>query len=147
MIHYIKSVTGVEYTPSYITHLGYEGIELYAEPFQKYKEWHFFIIILLPYFKTKIAKENLYCHIGSFPFKDDLYNAEYLKSRYHLIEKDGHLWKQAKVHVTLSDGTSETVWFDTNDEAEENVKGIVEDWNLKRYFDLNTFKYTENKED
>jgi hypothetical protein len=38
MLHYIKEVTGVKYTPMYREEYEMKVLKVYAEPFQKYKE-------------------------------------------------------------------------------------------------------------
>ena len=140
MLHYIKSVTGLEYHRSY--KVEGEGLELYAKPFEKYKEWDFFILVFFIFYRTKIAREMLWKHTyHSMPYADEIYNKEQLKRYYHILVKDDDtLWRQAMVHVTLSDGTDEIVWFDTNEEAEKNIANVIKEWDLKQYHDLSTWK-------
>jgi hypothetical protein len=38
-------------------------------------------------------------------------------SRYHRIVRDGKLYRQAKVTATQKNGKSDTIWFNTNDDA------------------------------
>lgn len=146
MIHYIKEVTGLEYYPSQkyeYSHLW----EVYAKPFEKYKVWDFFIVVFLQYYQTKIAKETLWKHKSSeFPDKSEIFNEKRLKDEYHILVVDGKLYSQPKITVTLSDGVKETVYFDTNKEAEKNAAGIIKEWGLKQYNSLEIWKYTVGKE-
>lgn len=79
------------------------------------------------------------------PYEYEIYTDKELKNHKHLIVKDDEsLWMMPKVVVTLSDGTEETVYFDSNEEAEASVAGLIKDWELKQYFELNTWKYLIN---
>lgn len=146
MLHYVKGVTGVKYTPMYRAEFEMQTLEVYAEPFQKYKEWDFFILICFLYYRTKIAKERLWKHsYHSMPYEYEIYTDKELKNHKHLIVKDDEsLWMMPKVVVTLSDGTEETMYFDSNEEAEASVASLIKDWGLKQYFELNTWKYPIN---
>lgn len=146
MLHYIKCVTGVKYTPMYRDDFEMGRLKVYAEPFRKYKEWNFFVLICFPYYRTKIARERLWKYVfDSMPYEYEIYTDKNLKESKHLIVKDDEsLWKMPKVIVTLSDGTEETVYFDNNEEAESNVAELVKHWGLKPYFNLNEWKYPNN---
>lgn len=146
MIHYIKEITGLEYYPSQkyeYSHLW----EVYAKPFEKYKVWDFFIVVFLPYYRTKIAKEILWKHkLSEFPNNSEIFNEKRLKDEYHILIVDGKLYSQPKITVTLSDGIKETAYFDTNNEAEKNAAGIIKEWGLKQYYPLEIWEYTVDKE-
>lgn len=146
MLHYIKEVTGVKYTPMYRDECEMKALKVYAEPFQKYKEWDFFVLVCFPYYRTKIAKERLWKNIyHGMPDKYEIYTDENLKESRHLIVKnDESLWKMPKVVVTLSDNTEEIVYFNTDEEAESNVAGLIKDWGLKPYYKLNEWRYPNN---
>lgn len=148
MLHYIKTVTGLKYYRSCKLEYNKEGLEIYARPFEKYKEWDFFIIVFFIFYRTKIAKETLWKYTyNPMPYSYEIYNKEKLKKYRHILVKDDNtLWTQPKLHITLSDGTEETVWFDTEDEAETNAANVIKEWGLKPYYDLTVYRYPQNNE-
>ena len=134
MLHYIKTVTGVKYTPMYRSEIDKRLWQVYAQPYQKYKEWDF-SVLFLPFYRTKIAKERLWkLSKVTSPDKIDLYTDECLKNDEKLIVKeDGSLWRMPYIVVTLSDGTEEITYYESNEEAESAVAELVKKWNLKLY--------------
>ena len=45
-------------------------------------------------------------------------------SRYHRISRNGRLYRQSKVTVTQKNGASDTIWFNTNDEAVSYLEDV-----------------------
>lgn len=135
MKHYIKTVTGVKYTPMFRSDYDNKNWQIYAQPGQKYRVWDFFIVVCFPYYRTKIAKERLWKESYiPMPDKYELYTDADLKGFKQLIVKeDGSLWNMPKVVVTLSDGTVETHYYDSNNEAETVVNKLIDEWNLKLF--------------
>lgn len=146
MLHYIKTVTGIKYEPMCKDDMAMKTLKVYALPFQKYKEWHFFGIVFFVYYRAKIAKERLWKHTyHDMPYYGQIYTDEQLKKYYNLVVKeDGSLWCLSEVVVTLSDGTKETVYFESNEEAEHNIAKLIKEYGLKQYFSLNEWKYNND---
>ncbi len=135
MEHYIKSVTGVKYNKTHVFSNDTSEVELYANPFDEYKEWDFFGIIFLPFYRTKIAKERLWKRKHhSMPDKYEIYTVEELRKYFHIKADDfGCLESQASLEITLSDGTKETLYFDYDYEAEKKLSELIRDYDLKLY--------------
>lgn len=45
-------------------------------------------------------------------------------NRYHRISRNGRLYRQSKVTVTQKNGASDTIWFNTNDEAVSYLEDV-----------------------
>ena len=58
MLHYVKGVTGVKYTPMYRAEFEMQTLEVYAEQFQKYKGVGFFYSYLFPILSYKDSKRT-----------------------------------------------------------------------------------------
>jgi hypothetical protein len=146
MIHYIKGVTGVEFYPS---ESAKTDLKVYASPFEKYKVWDFFFIVLFPYYRTKIAKERLWKYAyENMPNKYEIYTEEDLKEQEHLlVDFNGRLVTMPKVVVTLSDGTKETTYYGRQADAERDVAGLVKEYGLKQYYSLHNWHYPEDKKE
>ena len=145
MIHYIKGVTGVEYYPSEDAKT---DLKIYARPFEKYKVWDFFFIVLFPYYRTKIAEERLwksaYC---GMPDKYEIYTEEDLKEKKHLlVDSNERLVTMPKIVVTLSDGTKETTYYGSRVDAARDVAGLVKEYGLG-YFGLDVFHYIDSEKE
>ena len=146
MIHYIKGVTGVEYYPS---ESAKTDLKVYASPFEKYKVWDFFFIVLFPYYRTKIAKEFLWKSAScSWPNKYEIYTYRDLIEKKHIyVDLNQCLVTMAKVVVTLSDGTKETIYYRSDVDAERDVAGLVKEYGLKQYYSLHNWHYPEDKKE
>lgn len=149
MLKFVKAVTGVEYTALHPLFDDEIIFRVYAEPYQKYKEWDFFIVVLFPYYRTKVARERLWTNRNTvLPYTSQIFTEYQLKERYHLIPYGVKgLARMAEIKVTLSDGTTHRYWFETDKEAEEQVAGLIKEWGLKQYYDISQFPFPENKVD
>lgn len=108
--------------------------ELYAKKGQKYCEWDFFMFIFIPFFRRRIATEDVYVDkYESLPNKSQIYTVSELEQKHYVVDDNNVVKRMATVYVNFLDGSDIRYYFKSNDEANNFAKNIIEEYGLKEW--------------